>query len=122
MIGYYKFVLSLLVMIAALAMLARRQAREFLARNAFVALFCLLFFAGYYLLYAWYDAIISDARFVLSIFLPFLLAASVFILSVGRDRIVALAGRRIPFDRFFSGLFLCLAAIDALYNAAGVWS
>jgi len=122
LIGYYKFVLALLVTVAVIAARSRRQAMEFFGRNAFAALFCLLFFASYHFLYAWYDKIINDTRFVLSIFLPFLVAASVFILRVERDRIVSLAGRRIPFDQFFSGLFLSLAAIDVVCNVSGVWS
>jgi hypothetical protein len=122
MIGYYKFVLFLLILLAVVAMRAPRQAREFLRRNMFAALFCILFLAAYYLLYAWYDTIVSDARFVLSSFLPFLFAGSIFVLTVERDRMVSLAGRRLSLDRFFAGLFLSLAAIDAVYNATGVWS
>ena len=76
-----------------------------------------MFFGGYYLLYAWYDAIINDTRFVLSIFLPFLFAASLFVLRLGRDRVISVAGRQIPFEQFLAGLFLSLALIDVLYCA-----
>ena len=66
-----------------------------------------------------YAAVSNDARFMLSMFLPFVFAASVFVFLLGRHRIVSLAGRTILFERFFPALFLGLAAIDVLYNATG---
>ena len=120
LIGHYKFVL--LVTIAALVLCLRRPrtAGDVLARNPFAALFASLFLAGYFLLFAWYDLITGDARFLLSIFVPFVFAGSVFVFRLGRDRIVSLAGRRIPFEQFFAGLFLGLAMIDVVYNASGL--
>ncbi|HSP46242.1 MAG TPA: hypothetical protein VLO30_09635 [Chthoniobacterales bacterium] len=116
-IGYYKFVIALLIAAALLATRQRTLVREIVARNRFAAAFCLMFFAGYFLLYAWYDAIIDDSRFVLSIFLPFIFAVSLFVLRLGRDRMVSLAGRRIPFENFLAGILLTLALIDVVYNA-----
>ena len=119
-IAYYKFVLVLLVAAVVLCLWDWRKARAVFAQDPFAAIFCLLFLAGYYVLYAWYDQIINDARFVLSIFLPFVLAASLFVLRVGRDRVFPLGGRRIPFEQFFAALFLGLAVIDVVYNATGL--
>ena len=51
-IGYYKLVLVLLMMMAVLAVLARRQVREFLAEMR-SRRFSVFSFAGYYFLYAW---------------------------------------------------------------------
>jgi hypothetical protein len=116
-IGYYKFVIVLLIAGALLATRQRTLVCEVVAQNRFAAAFGVMFFTGYFLLYAWYDAIINDTRFVLSIFLPFVFAASLFVLRLGRDRVIFLAGRRIPFEQFFAGLFLSLALIDILYNA-----
>jgi hypothetical protein len=62
----------------------------------------------------------NDTRFVLSIFLPFLFAASIFVLRVGRDRVLSFAGRQISFERFFSALILGMAGIDLVYNAAAL--
>ena len=84
----------------------------------FAAAFCFLFFSVYLLLYAWYDAIVNDSRFILSIFLPFIFAASLFVLKMGRDRMVSLAGWRLPFAQFLAGLVICLSLIDVLYNAS----
>jgi hypothetical protein len=119
-IGYYKFVVVLLVAGLILCLRQKRQARELIARNAFVALFGLLFFLAYFVLYAWYDAIINDTRFVLSIFLPFLFSASAFILCLGRHRVVSLAGRQVPFEQFFGLALVSLSVIDVLYNAPGL--
>jgi hypothetical protein len=95
-----------------------RQAREALAANPFAAMFSLLFLAGYFLLYAWYNVVSNDTRFVLAIFLPFLFAVSVFVLRLGGDRVMSFGGRQISFERFFSALILGMAGIDLLYNAA----
>ncbi|HEX8078527.1 MAG TPA: hypothetical protein VF511_11990, partial [Chthoniobacterales bacterium] len=116
-IGHYKFVLAFLI--ASLVFLARyrEQAWKFAARNPFAVLFSVLFFAAYLFLFAWYDAIVSDSRFILSIFLPFVFAASVFVLQLGRGRILSIAGRRIPFGQFFAAVLLGLALIDVIYNA-----
>jgi hypothetical protein len=116
-IAYYKFGLALLVTAVVLSLRAGRQIGDLLAGKAFAALFCLLFLAGYFILYAWYDIIINDSRFILSIFLPFLFASSIFALSLGRDRVVSLAGRRISFEQFFAVLLLGMSAIDVIYNA-----
>jgi hypothetical protein len=120
-IGYYKFVISLLVAGAVLWVRQRQRAREILARNSGAAIFCGLFFAGYFLLYAWYDAIINDSRFVLSIFLPFVFAGSLYVLRLGRGRVVSIARRQIPFEQFFPLLFSGLAMIDLLYNVPSLF-
>jgi 4-amino-4-deoxy-L-arabinose transferase-like glycosyltransferase len=117
-IGYYKFVIALAAAGIILSARRLRQVREAVAENPFAAVFSLLFLAGYFLLYAWYDTVSNDTRFVLSIFLPFLFAASIFVLRVGRDRVISFAGRQISFERFFSALILGMAGIDLLYNAA----
>lgn len=117
-IGYYKFVVALVVTAGFLWVRQRGRVRQIVAEQPFAAAFCVLFFSAYLLLYAWYDMIINDARFVLSIFLPFIFAASIFVLRLGRDRVVTIAGRRLAFSQFFARLLLGLALIDVLYNAA----
>ena len=116
-IGYYKFVLALILTAAVLTVRRRPGARDLVAEHPFAVGFCLLFFAGYFSLFAWYDAITNDKRFLLSIFLPFAFAISLFILRLTRDRMVSVAGRPIAFPRFFGILLLSLAAIDVLYEA-----
>lgn len=119
LIGHYKFVLALVIAGLVLFARHRRPAIALLAQNPFAAIYSLLFLGAYFLLFAWYAAISDDARFMLSMFLPFVFAASAFVFLLGRNRIVSLAGRTIPFERFFAALFLGLAAIDVLYNASG---
>jgi hypothetical protein len=119
-IAYYKFGLALLVIAIVLNLRGGRQLRDLLAQNPFGAAFCLLFLAAYFVLFAWYAAIINDSRFILSIFLPFLFAGSVFVLRLGRDRLVPVAGRRVSFEQFFGALLLGLSAIDVFYNATGL--
>jgi hypothetical protein len=116
-IGYYKFVVTLLIAALIFCLRQRREARELVVRNAFAAIFCLAFFAAYFVLYAWYDTIINDTRFVLSIFLPFVFVASAFILRLGRDRGVSFAGWQLPFEQFLGVVLLGLSVVDVLYNA-----
>lgn len=120
-IAYYKFVAALVIVGAVLAARQSGRARELVAVNPGAAAFCLAFFGAYFLLYAWYDTITNDVRFVLSIFLPFVFAASIVVLRLGRDRMVSLAGRKIPFEQFFPGFYLSLALLDVAYNAPGVF-
>ncbi|HEX7515880.1 MAG TPA: hypothetical protein VF345_01195 [Chthoniobacterales bacterium] len=117
-IGYYKFVVAFVLASGVLWIRQSQRTRQLLAEKPFAATFCVLFFFAYLLLYAWYDAIVNDTRFILSIFLPFIFAASIFVLKMGKDRVVAIAGRRLPFAQFFAGLLICLSLIDVLYNAS----
>jgi hypothetical protein len=119
-IGYYKFVIALAIAGLTLSLRHWRSVRGIAARNPFAAIYCLLFLAGYFILYAWYDQIINDTRFVLSIFLPFVFAASLFVLRAARGRVVSLAARQLSFEEFLGGVFLALAMIDVVYNAAGL--
>ena len=120
-IAYYKFVLVLLITGVVLCVWQRRSTREVFAEHRFAVIFNVLFFTAYFVLYAWYDKIINDARFVLSIFLPFVFAVSLFVLRLGRDRMVSIAGHAFRFDEFFGGLILGLSMIDVLYNAPGLF-
>ena len=119
-IGYYKFVIALVVAGLTVCLRQRRAARGVFAQNPFAAIFCLLFFAGYFALYAWYDQITTDIRFVLSMFLPCVFAASLFVVRAGRDRIFFLGRRELSFEQLFGALFLALAMIDVSYNAASL--
>jgi hypothetical protein len=120
-IAYYKFVLVLLVTAVVLCVWRWRAARELFAEHQFPAIFSVLFFAAYFVLYAWYDQISNDARFALSMFLPFVCATSLFVLRLERKRVVFIAGRSFRFDEFFGVLMLGLSMIDVLYNAPGLF-
>jgi Na+/citrate or Na+/malate symporter len=48
-IGYYKFVIALLIVGALLATPQRTLVREVVAQNRFAAAFCVIFFAGLFL-------------------------------------------------------------------------
>jgi hypothetical protein len=115
-IGYYKFVVVLLATGLFLCLRRTSRIREVLVRAPFAAAFCVLFFLAYFVLYAWYDAIVNDTRFVLSIFLPFLFAASILAMRLGSSRVISFAARQFAFEQFFPGLLLGLALIDVLYN------
>jgi hypothetical protein len=116
-IGYYKFMLLFVLSAVFLWIRNPRQAHRLLAEKPFAAAFCFFFIFAYVVLYAWYDMIVRDTRFILSIFLPFVFAASIFVLGTGSDRAVAILGRRLPFTQLFAGALIALALIDVVYNA-----
>jgi hypothetical protein len=68
-------------------------------------------------LYAWYDIVVTDSRFVLSLFLPFVFALSLFVLRVGENWSIAIAGRRLAFANTFAAILIAAALIDVCYNA-----
>jgi hypothetical protein len=115
--GYYKFVLLFILTAAVLASPRHQLARRSIAGKPFAAIFCFLFFLSYVLLYAWYDAIVSDSRFILSLFLPFIFVGSILVLDLGKDRAFTLAGRRISFMELFAACLICFALTDIVYNA-----
>ena len=115
--GYYKFVLLFVLAATALAWQRHQLARRLIAEKPFAATFCFLFFFSYVLLYAWYDAIVSDSRFILSLFLPVVFVASTLVWGLGKDRTFAIAERRISFMKLFAGCLICLALTDVVYNA-----
>ncbi|HEX4629482.1 MAG TPA: hypothetical protein VH188_00820 [Chthoniobacterales bacterium] len=119
-IGYYKFVIALLVAGLTICLRQWHATRDVFAQNPFAAIFSLLFFGGYFALYAWYDQITTDTRFMLSIFLPCLFAASLFVVRAGRDRFFSLGEWQFSFEQIFGALFLALAMIDVVYNAASL--
>lgn len=118
--GYYKF--ALLFIIASVVLVARRPQlfRQLLGKKPFGVTFCFLFFASYLLLYAWYDAIVSDSRFILSLFLPFLFLASMLVLALGKDGTWTIADRRLSFTQSIALGLIGLSLIDIGYNAIRV--
>ncbi|HYY12961.1 MAG TPA: hypothetical protein VE758_00855 [Chthoniobacterales bacterium] len=119
--GYYKFVL--LFALAGVVALCRPESLIALTnKRAFAAIFCILFLAVYVLLYAWYGAIITDSRFILSLFLPFVFAASGFLLRIFGKQSCAICGRHLPTVKLFAGSLIGLALIDVAYAARHLFS
>jgi hypothetical protein len=116
-IGYYKFMAAFVIAGAVFCVRQPGRARQLLAENPFATAFCVLFFCAYFVLYAWYQAIVSDTRFILAIFLPCAFASSLFLMRLGRDRLIAVAGRQLPFEQFFPAILIGLSLIDVVYNA-----
>jgi len=115
-IGYYKFVVLFAFAGCVLWIQNRSRVHASLAEKPFATAFCFLFLLAYILLYAWYGAILKDTRFVLSIFLPYMFVASLFVLKVGSESTLSFAGRRLPVPQFLAGLTICFSLIDAVYN------
>ncbi|HET9418109.1 MAG TPA: hypothetical protein VFO30_02110, partial [Chthoniobacterales bacterium] len=114
--GYYKFVL-LFAVAGAFALRRGESTIAFVKQRAFAASFCILFMVVYVLLYAWYGAIITDSRFILSLFLPFIFAGTVFLLRLCHGQSYAIGGRQFALAELFAGSLIALAAVDAAYNA-----
>jgi hypothetical protein len=116
-IGYYKLAMAFLVAGAVLSRRHQARTRQLLVENRFAASFCILFFCGYFVLYAWYQTLVADTRFILALFLPSAFAASLFLMRLGKDRVITLAGRQLAFERFFPAILIGLSLVDVVYNA-----
>jgi hypothetical protein len=117
LVGYYKFTLFLILTVIVLTAANRPSARQLIAERPFVAIFCLLFFGCYVLLYAWYDIVVTDSRFILALFLPFLFIASRCALVLAGDHSITMARRRWSAADLLAASLICLASIDVGYNA-----
>ena len=96
-VGYYKFVALLGLTAAFWPFENRKRFSELLTRRRAAAVFCLMYFGGYVLLYAWYGAVVTDSRFVLTLFLPFVFSASILVhRACARSKRLPVAGRAIP--------------------------
>ena len=115
-VGYYKFMVGLVALAAFLWMKEPRRAWLLIRENPFGAAFAFLFCALFIAAFAWFDVITSDTRFILTLFLPVIFTASVFVLAVGGHRNFSIAGRRLPFVFVLSGVLLALSLVDVFYN------
>jgi hypothetical protein len=118
--GYYKFSALLVITAAVLILRQPKRAGRLIGEKSFAAGFGSLVLFAYVILYAWYDVVVTDSRFIVSLFLPFMFVASVLVLSLGKDRTFAIAGRRWPFAQLLAGVLICFALIDVAYNALRV--
>jgi hypothetical protein len=121
LVGYYKFTLLLVLTVIVLTVRNWPIARQLIAREPFVAIFCLLFFCCYVLLYAWYDTVVTDSRFILTLFLPFVFVASRFALVLAEDHSITMAWRRWRTADLLGACLICLASIDVGYNALRIF-
>jgi hypothetical protein len=115
--GYYKFAGVVILAAIGLALQQPQRTCQLVQENAFAAAFCFLFFTGYLILYAWYDAVVTDSRFILSLFLSFIFVTSLFALDLGKDRAWRIGGRHFSFAQLFAGALIGLSLIDVAYNA-----
>jgi hypothetical protein len=116
-IGYYKFIIVLMLSASAVWAWYPRRVRKLIAANPFGAAFAFLFCALFIILFAWFDVITSDTRFILTIFLPVVFVASTFVLALGGERMVFVMGRRLSFVHLLSGVLLSLCLVDVVHNA-----
>jgi hypothetical protein len=114
--GYYKFVLFFALSGTVLSARRWPLAGGLIKRELFGASFCFVFFFCYILLYAWYDAVVTDSRFLLALLLPFLFVASKFVLHLAEDPSLAIMRRRLSFTDLVAASLICLALIDVAYN------
>ena len=115
--GYYKFAVVVVLAIGVAAARQPQRARRLMAERPFAAAFCFLFFGVYTILYAWYDPVVTDSRFILSLFLPLMFVGSAVVDSVATDQTFLIGARRWAFSSLLGALLICLALIDVVYNA-----
>jgi len=115
-VGYYKFIAFLELVTAILVLKNFRTFRDRVGRHFAPALFVCLYVVCYTLLYAWYGAVVTDSRFVLSLFLPLIFSLAVVIARIGEGQTIAIAGRQISIVALVGTILIALAVIDIFYN------
>jgi hypothetical protein len=115
-VGYYKFVAGFGIIALVLGLRRRSRARELLARQPFAVIFCLMYFCVYVILFAWYSPVVTDSRFNLTLFLPFVFVAAIAIQKLAPEETIVIRGRTVPITGAIAAGVISLALIDLLYN------
>jgi hypothetical protein len=93
--GYAKYALIYAAALIAAVTWERRRAVGLIRRHPLLVAFLLLYFAAYFVLYAWYSSIVAGNRLILSQFVPLLFTLSMGLRALLRD--VKVQGER-PLD------------------------
>jgi len=109
--GYLWFCLAYLAFALGIAWNKRAVLWRLLSRRPVPMLALSAYFVGYYLLISWYSQIIQGNRFILGLFLPFLFALSVFIVTFAR-------GIRFPLPQRWGN---SIAALPAFNIVITIW-
>lgn len=115
--GYYKFTALIVLAIGVATARQPQRARRLIAETPFAGAFCLLFFSVFTLLYAWYDAVVTDSRFILSLFLPLMFVGSAVVRYLGTNDAFVIGSRRWAVPSIYGAALICLSLIDIAYNA-----
>ncbi|MCH8148202.1 MAG: tetratricopeptide repeat protein [Planctomycetes bacterium] len=119
--SYAKYLALVSGFCLVLAVRRRRTRENILSGYGFVVLFCLLFFGGYALSYAWYAQVAYGDRFVLSLLLPALFGGLWL-----ADRLAAdlqpfpLFGRRFPVMKVLATTLSVLLMAEGVALASGL--
>ncbi len=119
-LGYYKFVGLLGTIMLVLGIRRRSRVRELLARQPFAIIFCFVYFGTYLILFAWYDAVVTDSRFILTLFLPFVFVAAIAIHKLAREETVVIGRWTVPITTAVAAGLIGLGLIDLLYNTKNI--
>jgi hypothetical protein len=116
-VGYYKFILLLGLAAAILIVKHLNTFTGWIGRDPAAVMFVLLYLIAYTLLYAWYGAVVTDSRFVLTLFLPLVFSLSVVIAKLGAEHTITLVRREASARTVVAMILIGLALIDVAYNA-----
>jgi hypothetical protein len=116
--GYYKYVVLLAGTAAVLAIHRGDAFLTLLRPRIPLAVFLACFFAGYIVLFGWYEPISPDLRFLLMLYLPFTFAASKLIARLSEGVVVRVGARRVPVFAALTCVLFVFATADATLNAA----
>lgn len=115
--GFYKYMVFLAVVISALCVWRWNSVRRRIRANPSVFVFVVLLLGVYGVLFAWYNAISTDSRFLLMLFLPAIYSISRAVVAIAADGRVAVGGWNVRFVTAFAMGLASLSAIDVIYNA-----
>lgn len=115
--GYYKYLLLLGGTTAVLALRRRTEFLQLLRANLFPALFVALFFSCYIVLYAWYEPLSGDSRFLLALYLPFIFTTSKVIARLASGSTLQVGEQKVALLSALVAVMLAFAIAEAIYNA-----
>jgi hypothetical protein len=108
--GYFKYIMIYLCFLIAISLGCWRRVREMAMSNPFLCLFLILYFASYFLFYAWYAPIADGNRLILAQFIPLMFTISYALQTLLRSPEVESAERSI----------VQRGAVAALFRGRGV--
>lgn len=107
--GYFKYIVLFIAAVALAAVVRPDAAKAIWREHTFLVLFWLAYFAGYFVLYAWFRPVLGHGnRLVLGLYLPFLVVGAGGLQTLLADRTIEVRSWRL---RLLHGWFLVLAAL-----------
>lgn len=110
--GYMKYAAIYVMAVFIVLFLGKKYVLKILKENTVIAVYFILFFGGYMILYSWYAPIASGNRFMLSLFIPFLFVSSLVLTKFRINRMLVMKNKPVNIDWLFCVLIYTVLVFD----------